>query len=112
MAEQKRLAYAIVRFLHEQLRGGGMSPDAQESLEGRWGGAPAPCSPLLPGVGTRGNPGLGACSLTPLVAAPCPVLPPVSRLAPGLEVFLRGGVAGALGVLVPRLVTSFRRRSA
>uniref|UniRef100_A0A493T494 SGTA homodimerisation domain-containing protein n=1 Tax=Anas platyrhynchos platyrhynchos TaxID=8840 RepID=A0A493T494_ANAPP len=33
MAEQKRLAYAIVRFLHEQLRGGGMSPDAQESLE-------------------------------------------------------------------------------
>lgn len=40
MAEQKRLAYAIVRFLHEQLRGGGMSPDAQESLEGRWGGVP------------------------------------------------------------------------
>lgn len=97
MAEQKRLAYAIVRFLHEQLRGGGMSPDAQESLEGRWGGCPPP------GAGSRGNLGLGAC----------PVLPPVSRLAPGLEgVFPRGEVARALGVLVPRLVASCERRSA
>uniref|UniRef100_A0A8C6V8D7 Small glutamine rich tetratricopeptide repeat co-chaperone alpha n=1 Tax=Naja naja TaxID=35670 RepID=A0A8C6V8D7_NAJNA len=33
MAEQKRLAFAIIEFLQEQLQHGGLSPDAQESLE-------------------------------------------------------------------------------
>uniref|UniRef100_A0A8W4F7X7 Small glutamine-rich tetratricopeptide repeat-containing protein alpha n=1 Tax=Sus scrofa TaxID=9823 RepID=A0A8W4F7X7_PIG len=33
MDNKKRLAYAIIRFLHDQLRHGGLSPDAQESLE-------------------------------------------------------------------------------
>ncbi|NXI45842.1 SGTA protein, partial [Galbula dea] len=33
MAEQKRLAYSIIQFLHDQLQNGGLSPDAQESLE-------------------------------------------------------------------------------
>lgn len=36
MADQKRLAYSIIQFLHDQLQNGGLSPDAQESLEGRW----------------------------------------------------------------------------
>lgn len=34
MDNKKRLAYAIIQFLHEQLRHGGLSSDAQESLEG------------------------------------------------------------------------------
>lgn len=33
MDNRKRLAYAIIQFLHGQLRHGGLSPDAQESLE-------------------------------------------------------------------------------
>ncbi|NWU35016.1 SGTA protein, partial [Hylia prasina] len=33
MADQKRLAFSIIQFLHSQLQGGSMSPDAQESLE-------------------------------------------------------------------------------
>uniref|UniRef100_A0A8C3UCN5 Small glutamine-rich tetratricopeptide repeat-containing protein alpha n=1 Tax=Catharus ustulatus TaxID=91951 RepID=A0A8C3UCN5_CATUS len=33
MAEQKRLAFSIIQFLHTQLQSGSMSPDAQESLE-------------------------------------------------------------------------------
>ncbi|NWV33979.1 SGTA protein, partial [Grantiella picta] len=33
MADQKRLAYSIIQFLHTQLQSGSMSPDAQESLE-------------------------------------------------------------------------------
>lgn len=33
MDNKRRLAYAIVRFLHDQLRNGGLSADAQESLE-------------------------------------------------------------------------------
>jgi len=43
MADQKRLAYSIIQFLHDQLQNGGLSPDAQESLEGRrlWA---LPCS--------------------------------------------------------------------
>ncbi|KAM5239318.1 small glutamine-rich tetratricopeptide repeat-containing protein alpha [Ctenodactylus gundi] len=31
--DKKRLAYAIIQFLHDQLRHGGLSSDAQESLE-------------------------------------------------------------------------------
>lgn len=38
MADQKRLAYSIIQFLHTQLQSGSMSPDAQESLEGEWVG--------------------------------------------------------------------------
>lgn len=37
MDNKKRLAYAIIRFLHHQLRHGGLSSDAQESLEGTCG---------------------------------------------------------------------------
>lgn len=33
MDSRKRLAYAIIRFLHEQLQHGALAPDAQESLE-------------------------------------------------------------------------------
>uniref|UniRef100_A0A8D0GIF4 Small glutamine-rich tetratricopeptide repeat-containing protein alpha n=1 Tax=Sphenodon punctatus TaxID=8508 RepID=A0A8D0GIF4_SPHPU len=33
MADKKRLAYSIIQFLHDQLQNGGLSPDAQESLE-------------------------------------------------------------------------------
>ncbi|XP_023039411.1 small glutamine-rich tetratricopeptide repeat-containing protein alpha [Piliocolobus tephrosceles] len=33
MDNRKRLAYAIIQFLHDQLRHGGLSSDAQESLE-------------------------------------------------------------------------------
>ena len=33
MDNRKRLAYAIIQFLHGQLRHGRLSPDAQESLE-------------------------------------------------------------------------------
>ncbi|XP_053150851.1 small glutamine-rich tetratricopeptide repeat-containing protein alpha isoform X2 [Hemicordylus capensis] len=33
MAEKKRLAYSIIQFLQDQLQNGGLSPDAQESLE-------------------------------------------------------------------------------
>lgn len=33
MDNRKRLAYAIIQFLHGQLRHGGLSSDAQESLE-------------------------------------------------------------------------------
>ncbi|NWS01710.1 SGTA protein, partial [Motacilla alba] len=33
MADQKRLAFSIIQFLHTQLQNGSMSPDAQESLE-------------------------------------------------------------------------------
>uniref|UniRef100_A0A7I2V588 Small glutamine-rich tetratricopeptide repeat-containing protein alpha n=2 Tax=Homo sapiens TaxID=9606 RepID=A0A7I2V588_HUMAN len=33
MDNKKRLAYAIIQFLHDQLRHGGLSSDAQESLE-------------------------------------------------------------------------------
>ncbi|XP_006869038.1 PREDICTED: small glutamine-rich tetratricopeptide repeat-containing protein alpha [Chrysochloris asiatica] len=33
MDNKKRLAYAIIHFLHDQLRHGGLSSDAQESLE-------------------------------------------------------------------------------
>lgn len=36
MADQKRLAFSIIQFLHTQLQSGSMSPDAQESLEGLW----------------------------------------------------------------------------
>ncbi|OCT97522.1 hypothetical protein XELAEV_18009750mg [Xenopus laevis] len=34
MADKKRLAFSIIRYLHDQLRNGGLSSDAQESLEG------------------------------------------------------------------------------
>lgn len=37
MDNRKRLAYAIIQFLHGQLQHGGLSPDAQESLEGKCG---------------------------------------------------------------------------
>ena len=57
MDNKKRLAYAIIRFLHDQLRHGELSSDAQESLEGMWGvtslppslelGSSAPCCQLL-----------------------------------------------------------------
>lgn len=40
MDNKKRLAYAIIRFLHDQLRHGGLSSDAQESLEGEWASCP------------------------------------------------------------------------
>ncbi|EMP24138.1 Small glutamine-rich tetratricopeptide repeat-containing protein alpha, partial [Chelonia mydas] len=33
MADKRRLAYSIIQFLHDQLQNGGLSPDAQESLE-------------------------------------------------------------------------------
>ncbi|XP_044518166.1 small glutamine-rich tetratricopeptide repeat-containing protein alpha-like [Gracilinanus agilis] len=33
MEDRKRLAYSIIRFLHEQVKHGGLSSDAQESLE-------------------------------------------------------------------------------
>ncbi|NXI85652.1 SGTA protein, partial [Rhipidura dahli] len=33
MADQRRLAFSIIQFLHTQLQNGSMSPDAQESLE-------------------------------------------------------------------------------
>ncbi|XP_066492059.1 small glutamine-rich tetratricopeptide repeat-containing protein alpha [Tiliqua scincoides] len=33
MADKKRLAYSIIQFLQDQLQNGGLSPDAQESLE-------------------------------------------------------------------------------
>lgn len=46
MDNKKRLAYAIIQFLHDQLRHGGLSSDTQESLEGGW--APA-TSRSLPG---------------------------------------------------------------
>ena len=42
MDNKKRLAYAIIQFLHDQLRHGGLSSDAQESLEGRWVPATSP----------------------------------------------------------------------
>lgn len=45
MDNRKRLAYAIIQFLHGQLRHGGLSCDAQESLEGECG--LLPCQPLL-----------------------------------------------------------------
>lgn len=54
MDNKKRLAYAIIRFLHDQLRHGGLSSDAQESLEGAWASCPRkrvpdarPTPPLL-----------------------------------------------------------------
>lgn len=34
MTDTKRLAYSIIQFLHDQLMSGGLSSDAQESLEG------------------------------------------------------------------------------
>ncbi|KAF7236386.1 Small glutamine-rich tetratricopeptide repeat-containing protein alpha [Varanus komodoensis] len=34
MADKKRLAFSIIQFLQDQLQNGGLSPDAQESLEG------------------------------------------------------------------------------
>lgn len=34
MADNKRLAFSIIQFLHEQLRSGDLSSGAQESLEG------------------------------------------------------------------------------
>lgn len=33
MDNKKRLAYAIIQFLHDQLRHGGLSSDTQESLK-------------------------------------------------------------------------------
>ncbi|XP_054836510.1 small glutamine-rich tetratricopeptide repeat-containing protein alpha isoform X2 [Eublepharis macularius] len=33
MADKKRLAFSIIQFLQDQLQNGGLSPDAQESLE-------------------------------------------------------------------------------
>ncbi|XP_038596214.1 small glutamine-rich tetratricopeptide repeat-containing protein alpha [Tachyglossus aculeatus] len=33
MENNKHLAYSIIQFLHDQLQNGGLSPDAQESLE-------------------------------------------------------------------------------
>ncbi|KAG8454568.1 hypothetical protein GDO86_000983 [Hymenochirus boettgeri] len=33
MADKKRLAFSIIQYLHDQLRNGGLSSDAQESLE-------------------------------------------------------------------------------
>lgn len=48
MDNKKRLAYAIIRFLHDQLRHGGLSPDAQESLEGTCGALPAAPHQELP----------------------------------------------------------------
>lgn len=54
MDNKRRLAYAIVRFLHDQLRNGGLSADAQESLEGEpptpTGGAYLPLGYLKMGV--------------------------------------------------------------
>lgn len=34
MSDNKRLAFSIIQFLHEQLRSGNLSSGAQESLEG------------------------------------------------------------------------------
>lgn len=36
MTDTKRLAYSIIQFLHDQLTSGGLSSDAQESLEGTY----------------------------------------------------------------------------
>ncbi|KAF7650516.1 hypothetical protein LDENG_00125080 [Lucifuga dentata] len=33
MTDTKRLAFSIIQFLHDQLRSGTLTPDAQESLE-------------------------------------------------------------------------------
>lgn len=46
MDNKKRLAYAIIQFLHDQLRHGGLSSDAQESLEG----TRPPPAPPAPGA--------------------------------------------------------------
>uniref|UniRef100_A0A7I2YQY5 Small glutamine rich tetratricopeptide repeat co-chaperone alpha n=1 Tax=Homo sapiens TaxID=9606 RepID=A0A7I2YQY5_HUMAN len=43
MDNKKRLAYAIIQFLHDQLRHGGLSSDAQESLEGSRHPVPGDC---------------------------------------------------------------------
>lgn len=45
MDSRKRLAFAIIQFLHGQLRHGGLSSDAQESLEGESG--LLPCQPQV-----------------------------------------------------------------
>ena len=42
MDNKKRLAYSIIRFLHDQLQHGELSSDAQESLEGTCGPCPPP----------------------------------------------------------------------
>lgn len=34
MTDNKRLAFSIIQFLHDQLQSGTLSSDAQESLEG------------------------------------------------------------------------------
>lgn len=36
MADNKRLAFSIIQFLHEQLGSGNLSSGAQESLEGEF----------------------------------------------------------------------------
>lgn len=72
MDNRKRLAFAIIQFLHGQLRHGGLSPDAQESLEGRCGFCPASLSgPRTPQPAHQRSrrrqsacmPGLGVCPL-------------------------------------------------
>lgn len=44
MADNKRLAFSIIQFLHEQQQSGGLSPGALESLEGESAGDAAGCS--------------------------------------------------------------------
>lgn len=50
MSDNKRLAFSIIQFLHEQVRSGDLSSGAQESLEGEspkdaWlYGAEPPCT--------------------------------------------------------------------
>lgn len=66
MAEQKRLAFAIIEFLQGQLQHGGLSPDAQESLEGGSGAG-------LPGL-PRGLPGGAGGPDGPLSPSPPPAV--------------------------------------
>lgn len=44
MADNKRLAFSIIQFLHEQQQSGGLSSGALESLEGESAGDSAGCT--------------------------------------------------------------------
>ena len=68
MDNKKRLAYAIIRFLHDQLRHGGLSSDAQESLEGMHG----------PSLALRIESSVSSfvCALLPLLFVFLPTFPP------------------------------------
>lgn len=41
MTDNKRLAFSIIQFLHDQLQSGDLTSGAQESLEGESGGTQA-----------------------------------------------------------------------